>query len=215
MDKDPDNWWKKAENHIGNGPFKVTGIDEGQQWTFAANDNYWQGRPQLDGIEYRYVDDSAVALEAYRAGDLDIVQLQSDQIQEVQDDPELAQAFVSYPQAGTQFLAMNLSQEPFNDKKVREAFAYAIDRETLCTELRSGDCTADRSRSSRRGCPAPSRPISTPSIPTPPSRHWPNRPTAGRTSCRRSSSTTTATTTSGARHRSGSRAKSATSSASS
>lgn len=141
VDKDPDNWWKKAENHIGNGPFKVTGIDEGQQWTFAANDNYWQGRPLLNGIEYRYVDDSAVALEAYRAGDLDIVQLQSDQIQEVQDDPELAPAFVSFPQAGTQFLAMNLSQEPFNDKKVREAFAYAIDRETLCADLRSGDCT--------------------------------------------------------------------------
>ena len=35
---------------------------------------------------------------------------------------------------------MNLTQEPFNDKKVREAFAYAIDRETLCAELRSGDC---------------------------------------------------------------------------
>ena len=63
-----------------------------------------------------------------------------DQIQEVQDDPELAPAFVTYPQAATQFLAMNLTQEPFNDKKVREAFAYAIDRETLCAELRSGDC---------------------------------------------------------------------------
>ena len=35
---------------------------------------------------------------------------------------------------------MGLNQEPFNDKKVREAFAYAIDRETLCAELRSGDC---------------------------------------------------------------------------
>ena len=81
-----------------------------------------------------------MALEAYRAGDLDIVQLQSDQIPEVNADPELSKAFVTYPQAGTQFLAMNLTQEPFNDKKVREAFAYAIDRETLCKEVRSGDC---------------------------------------------------------------------------
>src|SRR5215217_1764553 len=138
--KDPDNWWKRAENHIGNGPFTVTGIEEGQEWTFAANDNYWQGRPRLDEIEYRYVDQAAVALEAYRAGDLDIVQLQSDQIPEVNGDPELSEAFVTYPQAGTQFLAMNLAQEPFQDKKVREAFAYAIDRETLCAEVRSGDC---------------------------------------------------------------------------
>ena len=75
VDADPDNWWKTAENHIGNGPFTVTGIAEDQEWTFAANDNYWQGRPKLDGIEYVYVDDAAVALEAYRAGDLDIVRL--------------------------------------------------------------------------------------------------------------------------------------------
>jgi oligopeptide transport system substrate-binding protein len=140
--KDPDAWWKRAENHIGNGPFTVTGVEEDQEWTFAANDSYWQGRPALDGVRYRYVDEAAVALEAYRAGDLDIVQLQSSQIPEVTGDPELAAAFVTYPQAANQFLAMNLAQEPFQDKKVREAFAYAIDRETLCAEMRSGDCLA-------------------------------------------------------------------------
>ncbi len=46
VDADPDNWWKTAENHIGNGPFTVTGIDEDQRWTFEANENYWQGRPE-------------------------------------------------------------------------------------------------------------------------------------------------------------------------
>ena len=75
----------------------MTGIDEDQQWTFAANDNYWQGRPKLDGIEYRYVDDAAVALEAYRAGDLDIVQLNRTRSRKCKADPELSQAFVSYP----------------------------------------------------------------------------------------------------------------------
>jgi oligopeptide transport system substrate-binding protein len=141
VDADPDNWWKTPENHIGNGPFTVTSIAEGQEWTFAANDNYWQGRPKLDGIEYIYVDDSAVALEAYRAGDLDIVNLQAIQIPEVQADPELSEAFVSYPLAGTHMLAMALGQEPFTDQKVREAFSMAIDRETLCAEVLSGTCS--------------------------------------------------------------------------
>jgi oligopeptide transport system substrate-binding protein len=140
VEKDPDNWWKTAENHIGNGPFKVTGIDEDQRWTFAANDNYWQGRPKLDGIEYRYVEDAAVALEAYRAGDLDIVQLEPPQIPEVKADPELSKAFVSYPNASTYNLTMNLALEPFNDPKVRQAFSYAFDRETYCAEVREGDC---------------------------------------------------------------------------
>jgi oligopeptide transport system substrate-binding protein len=141
VESDPDTWWQTAENHIGNGPFKVTGIDQDQRWTFAANDNYWQGRPLLDGIEYRYVDEVAVALEAYRAGDLDIVTLEATQIPEVQNDPELSQAFVSYPTAGTHYLGMNLTMEPFNDPKVREAFSYAIDRATLCTEVLAGTCT--------------------------------------------------------------------------
>ncbi|MCA9876337.1 MAG: peptide ABC transporter substrate-binding protein [Thermomicrobiales bacterium] len=138
---DPDNWWKSAENHIGNGPFAVTSIAEDQEWSFAANDNYWQGRPKLDGIDYVYVDDSSVALEAYRAGDLDIVSIQPPQMPEVEADPDLAAALVSYPSASTFNLAMNLAQEPFNDVKVREAFAYAMDRETLCADLRAGDCT--------------------------------------------------------------------------
>ena len=141
VDKDPDNWWKTAENHIGNGPFTISGIDEELLWAFAANDNYWQGRPKLDGIEYVYVEDAAVALEAYRVGDLDIVHLEPPQIPEVQADPELAEEFVSYPSASTYQMEMNLKLEPFNDLKVREAFAYAFDRETYCVEVRSGDCT--------------------------------------------------------------------------
>src|SRR5918998_3622030 len=140
VDKDPDNWWKTAENHVGNGPFRVTGIDEDQRWTFEANDNYWQGRPLLDGIEFVYIEDATVALEAYRTGDLDITTIEAPQIPEVQADPELSEQFVTYPLAATYNLAMNLTQEPFTDKKVREAFSYAIDRETLCAEIRSGNC---------------------------------------------------------------------------
>jgi oligopeptide transport system substrate-binding protein len=51
---DPDTWWTRPEGHLGNGPFTLERIDEDQQWTFAANDRYWQGRPKLDGIEYIY-----------------------------------------------------------------------------------------------------------------------------------------------------------------
>jgi oligopeptide transport system substrate-binding protein len=138
---DPDNWWQTAENHIGNGPFNITSIAEEQEWTFAANDNYWQGRPLLDGIDYVYVEDSAVALEAYRAGDLDIVDLEPPQIPEVNEDAVLSEELLTYSTANTFGIEMNLNLEPFTDLKVREAFAYGFDRETYCTEIRSGECT--------------------------------------------------------------------------
>jgi len=141
VDADPDNWWKTAENHIGNGPFKVTGIVEDLEWSFAANENYWQGRPVADAIRYVYVDDAAVALEAFRAGDLDMATLEPPQIPEVENDPVLVDQMVSYPTAGTYVMQMNLNLEPFNDPKVRQAFAYALDRETQCEIVREGDCT--------------------------------------------------------------------------
>ena len=138
---DPDNWWKDPANHIGNGPFKIVEIEEDQLIAFEANDNYWQGRPAMDRIEYVYITDAAVALEAYRAGDLDHVQLEPPQIPEVQADPEISDEYLTYPAGHTENLAFNLSQAPFDDKKVREAFSYAFDRETYCAEIRSGDCT--------------------------------------------------------------------------
>ncbi len=136
----PDSWWRTAENHIGNGPFTVVSIDEEQEWSFVANDNYWQGRPKLDGIEYVYVADPAVALEAYRADELDIVGVGATLFPEILNDPKLSAELLEYPVAGTIYLAMSLTKEPFTDEKVREAFAYGFDRETFCTEIQSGTC---------------------------------------------------------------------------
>ncbi len=136
-----EEWWKDPALQIGNGPFQMTQYEEEQLIGFTANENYWGGRPKLDGIEYVYQGESAVALEAYRAGDLDMVQVDPSLLPSLQGDPELADQLVSYPVASTYTLSMNLVQEPFNDIKVREAFAYAFDRETYCAEIRSGDCT--------------------------------------------------------------------------
>ncbi|CAA9583382.1 MAG: Oligopeptide ABC transporter, periplasmic oligopeptide-binding protein OppA [uncultured Thermomicrobiales bacterium] len=137
VEEDPDNWWQDPANHVGNGPFTITGIEEEQLITFEANEEYWGGRPQLDGIEYVYQPETAVALEAFRSGDLDIAQLDPSQLPEVEGDPE----YLAYPVAFTGNLAFNLTQEPFTDKKVREAFSMAFDRETYCATIRNGDCT--------------------------------------------------------------------------
>jgi oligopeptide transport system substrate-binding protein len=137
---DPDDWWRSAENHIGNGPFTVTSIVEDQRWSFAANDSYRLGRPKLDGIEYVYVGDPAVALQAYRTGALDIMGVGPTVIDEVRSDPALSAELVEYPLAGTLYLAMSLHTAPFDDPKVRQAFAYAFDRETFCAEVLAGTC---------------------------------------------------------------------------
>jgi oligopeptide transport system substrate-binding protein len=133
-------WAQDPAQRIGNGPFRMSDFAADQQIRFTANEHYWAGRPKLDGIDFVYIADPQVALEAYRAGDLDITQLGPTQIPEVQADPVLSQELLSVPSANTTNLMFDLKQEPFQDKKVREAFAYGFDRETFCAEVRSGDC---------------------------------------------------------------------------
>jgi oligopeptide transport system substrate-binding protein len=135
-----EGWAQDPAQRIGNGPFRMSAFASDQQISFRANEHYWQGRPKLDGIEFVYVDDPAVALAAYRNGDLDITQLGPAQIPEVEADPNLNKELLSAPTATTINLMFDLKQEPFTDLKVREAFAYGFDRETFCTEVRSGDC---------------------------------------------------------------------------
>ena len=134
------SWWKDPKNQVGNGPFQLTRYKEGQVAEFKANENYWAGRPKLDGIEYMYQKDTAVALEAYKAGQLDIMQPDPSQLPAIKSDAELSKELHINPQAATSNLQFNLTMEPFTDKKVREAFSYAFDRETYCELIRNGDC---------------------------------------------------------------------------
>jgi oligopeptide transport system substrate-binding protein len=62
------------------------------------------------------------------------------QIPQVKADPALSPEFLQFSTAVTINLMFDLKQEPFQDQKVREAFAYGFDRETFCAEIRSGDC---------------------------------------------------------------------------
>jgi oligopeptide transport system substrate-binding protein len=136
-----ENWWQQAQYHVGNGIYKVASIDEEQLIVFEANENYWDGRARLDGIEFTYINDSAVALEAYRSGQLDVMQPDPSQLPAVRGDATLSNELMIYANASTFNLQPNLTREPFTDIKVRQAFSHALDRETYCEVIRNGDCT--------------------------------------------------------------------------
>ncbi|MCC6945269.1 MAG: peptide ABC transporter substrate-binding protein, partial [Thermomicrobiales bacterium] len=136
-----EDWWKDPALQIGNGPFQMSGFEDTLEVSFVANENYWGGRALLDGIQYVYQGESSIAIEAFRAGDLDIVDVDPAQIPVVTADPDLSGNVVQYAVASTYQMNFNLTMEPFTDIKVREAFSLAFDRETYCGIIRNGDCT--------------------------------------------------------------------------
>jgi oligopeptide transport system substrate-binding protein len=138
------DWWTNPATRIGNGPFKLVEYDaEGPdaRLIYARNDRYWGGRTKLDEVEFVFLDyGDPATMEAYRQGDIDVTWPNEETLPALEADPVLSRELVWMPDAGTSYLQFNLNKPPFQDLKVREAFAYAFDREDYCRLLSYGNC---------------------------------------------------------------------------
>jgi len=125
-----ENWWEDAKNQIGNGPFQLTTIDKGNNLIeFKANENYWAGRPKIDGVSVRIIDDLSVALQAYKNNEIDIFTPDPNDVETLKADAELGPQYKEYAGSCTTTFSMNLTKPPFDNKKVRQALATGFDRE--------------------------------------------------------------------------------------
>mgnify|MGYP000032389067 CR=1 FL=1 len=132
-----DIWWTSSKYQIGNGPFILSSIEPFVRGYFTPNPNYWGNKPTYD-LEFRYITDSAVAFEAYKNNEFDIIPLAAEDLPAVQADPELNAQAKIYPGSCTFNMNFHQLKEPFTDKKVREAFIYALDREAWVRDVLNG-----------------------------------------------------------------------------
>ena len=137
IDADPDTWWVNAEGHVGNGPFSLDVLEQNERAVFNPNANYWGGQATY-AIEYHYITDSAVAFEAYKNNELDIFPFGVEDLATIENDPELNAEKHLFAGTCTFGAMFHHEKEPFNDPKVREAFAYAIDRDAWVADVLKG-----------------------------------------------------------------------------
>jgi len=132
-----ENWWTDNANQVGNGPLVWSELEANTRSLFTPNANYWRGQSKIN-VEFRYIVDSAVAFEAYKNNEFDIVPLAAEDLATVQTDPTLSQEANIYPGSCTYAFMLHQQKPPFNDKAVREAFSYAIDREGWVKDVLKG-----------------------------------------------------------------------------
>ncbi len=102
---------------IGTGPLMLKEWDD-DRITFTRNANYWNGAPQIVDWTYQIFDDESAARGAVRQGGTNV--LVSDAALETVNVPYNANEFYA--------LAMNVARKPFDDARVRQAIASALDR---------------------------------------------------------------------------------------
>jgi len=114
---------------VGTGPFKFKEWVTGDHVTVARNDNYYFGRPKLAEIIYKVIPDENACLVALEAGEVDETGIPPKDYQRMK---LLAGINVFEFDALTySYLGFNLANPKFADKRVRQALAYATDKEQL------------------------------------------------------------------------------------
>jgi len=123
-------WATNPETAVSNGPFVLTGYTIGESMTFEKNSKYWNKKEvQIDVINGALIDDVTTALQAYNAGELDLLpDVPPEEIPRlIAEDPN----FYVFPLLGTYYYNFNMDLDLWQDVKVRRAFALAIDREVI------------------------------------------------------------------------------------
>lgn len=133
-----DQAWTQPQNMIGNGPFRLAEWITEKQMIFEPNPRYHGGAPGVDRLVVNMIRQESTALAAYEAGELDMVEVPPAELARVKADPRLGPEGQSNPEIATMHLRLSVQLKPFDDVRVRHAFARAIDRETLCNKVLQG-----------------------------------------------------------------------------
>ena len=136
-----DNYETQKDHPLGTGPFKFISYDSSQQVVdLQANPDYWDGAPRISALRVRVISDTNALQAELRSGRVDIAPLPTslspDAIKLLGQDPKLQ--VLQFTGSNLYVLTFNCSQPPLNDVRVRQAIAYAVDREGMIRDLLLG-----------------------------------------------------------------------------
>ena len=129
-----------AEAGAGSGAFHVTSFRRDQEVDMDAFKGYWGGAPRVDRQVERVVIDAGTRHELFARGDIDIMRgLQIGDLSADRKDAALKGSVKIWPRAGVYYFALNQrAYAPFNDPRIRQAFAYATDKAKIAAVVTEG-----------------------------------------------------------------------------
>lgn len=140
--KEDPKWAVNKDKMVVNGEFTLTTWDKGQTIELTKNDKYWDAESiKLNTINMSLVESGATELASYKNGELDRAgnpngEIPTDQIPIVKN--ELKDEFNVKGIASTYYYQFNVTAKPFDNEKIRKAFAMSISRQDLVDKVSLG-----------------------------------------------------------------------------
>jgi peptide/nickel transport system substrate-binding protein/oligopeptide transport system substrate-binding protein len=123
---------------VGTGPFKFVRWEPNQEVVLEANDQYYEGRPFLDTVVFKIRVGSKLeeTFAEFLQGNLEETNIPLGKTAEVRTDPKYRQyQRVRKPTLSLLYLGFNTQMKPFDDRRVRQAFNYAVNKEVIVQEV--------------------------------------------------------------------------------
>ncbi|GHO67302.1 ABC transporter substrate-binding protein [Ktedonobacter sp. SOSP1-52] len=126
--------------HLGeggcSGPFILDKHVSGQQVSFTPNKNYWGPKPQLKKVVFPFYKDPQTTYKAYQSNQVDTAGVPTANLDQARALPN--KQFRQAPELAIDYYALNFLVKPFNNIKIRQAFALAIDKDTISQNIYKG-----------------------------------------------------------------------------
>jgi ABC-type oligopeptide transport system substrate-binding subunit/class 3 adenylate cyclase len=132
--------WTEVEKFASNGPFTLKEWTQGKSMILSRNPDYHgRFRGSLQELEFVFNIEKTGALESYQTGELDILSLENIPPSEWNlARRRHAGDYVSSPEPITNYVGFDVSRPPFDDPRVRQAFALATDKISLSNVVLGG-----------------------------------------------------------------------------
>lgn len=129
---------KFREHPVGTGPYKFVEWKQNDRITLAKNPNYWQkGLPKLNKLIFRVIPENSARLNALSNGEIDVMDgLNNSDEATVKANSNLQ--IIKRPSMNVGYLGFNVTHKPFNNKLVRQALNYAIDKKSIINSFYGG-----------------------------------------------------------------------------
>ncbi|AOO80171.1 ABC transporter substrate-binding protein [Bosea vaviloviae] len=120
-----------AKKPVGTGPFMFQEYVPQQYAKLVANPNYFRGKPKLTEILYRFIPSDSSRDLAFQSGEIDMMLGRQEQAWVDRMNALPGVKVVAMGPAEMSMLHLNMSQPPLDNLKVRQAIAYAVDRNAI------------------------------------------------------------------------------------
>jgi peptide/nickel transport system substrate-binding protein len=124
---------------VGTGPFKFVSYKENEKLVTERFDDYWGGKPLLDGAEVLYIADPVTAQIAFEAGEGDVISVMAGGPQMGKDLEAKGYKIDLTPLYSTLLVpSVENPESPLSNVKVRAAMEYAVNKVALATNIGMG-----------------------------------------------------------------------------